>query len=222
MSTDNISSINNLNVGIFTFDTDVHEVYPSPNSCGTEGSLACQAGNNWTTALSDVGTPPTQPNTVDTGIQPYTGSNGGDTDLPNVLTNFANYLTAAGTGASASSPLKVLFLVTDGMADYNDSSGTRLNVAINPSQCDAYKTMGFTVYVLYTPYYPLMNGFYLGNNYSIAEGTGTGSLVYNLEQCASDPVNDFIEADPTDTTSIGNALQVFLKRALNAPARFTL
>jgi Flp pilus assembly protein TadG len=218
----NVSALNNLNVGVFTFDISVNQIYPPPATCGVQGSLVCQAGGDWTTALSDVGTPPTQANTPDSGIQPYTGSNGGDTNLPNVLTSLAaNYLTVAGDGSSPTKPLKVLFLVTDGMADYNNGA-TRLNVAIDPSQCQTYKNMGYTVYVLYTPYYPLMNAFYLSKNYSIAEGTGAGSLVYNLQQCASDPVNDFIEADATDTTSIARALQTFLKRALNAPARFTL
>jgi hypothetical protein len=34
-------------------------------------------------------------------------------------------------------------------------------------------------------------------------------------------VNDYIEADPNDQTSINNALAKFLKRALAAAARFT-
>jgi hypothetical protein len=66
-----------------------------------------------------------------------------------------------------------------------------------------------------------MNGFYLSTNYSIAEGTGAGSLIYNLQQCASDPVNDFIEANPNDAGSIAADLKTFLKRALTSPARFT-
>jgi Flp pilus assembly protein TadG len=224
MQTDNLSAINNLNVGIFTFDVAVHQIYPSPTTCGTPGSLACQAGNSWSTATTLVGAPPTTPNTPDTGIQPYTGSNGADTNLPNVLTSFAStYLTAAGDGSSPASPLKVLFLVTDGMADYGAGSvsSPRVNVAIDPSQCETYKNMGYTVYVLYTPYYPLMNGFYLSTNYSIAEGTGSGSLAYNLQQCSSDPVNDYIQANPADANSIATALQKFLQRALTSPARFT-
>jgi Flp pilus assembly protein TadG len=223
METDNIGAINNLNVGVFTFDQNVEQVYPIPSNCGVQGSLACQAGNQWATALTAVGLPPTEQNTPDTGILPYNNSanSSGDTNLPNVLTTFANYVSPAGNGSLPTSPLKVLFLVTDGMADYTPTGGIRQNVAIDPSQCDTYKDMGFTVYVLYTPYYPLMNGFYLSTNYSIAEGTGAGSLIYNLQQCASDPVNDFIEANPNDAGSIAADLKTFLKRALTSPARFT-
>ncbi len=222
MQTQAITSVNNLNVGIFTFDTAVRAVYPPASSCGATGSVSCQAGHDWTTATSLVGAPPTSANTLDTGIQPYTGGNGGDTDLPNVLTSLAGtYLTAAGNGTSAASPVKVLFIVTDGFADYVDSSGSRVYAAINPTQCQAFKTMGYTVYVVYTPFYPLMNGFYLSTNYSIVEGSGSGSLAYNLQQCASDPVNDYIQADPASTSSISVALQTFLQRASTSAARFT-
>jgi len=35
--------------------------------------------------------------------------------------------------------------------------------------------IGYTMFVLYTPYYPLMNAFYLQNIATIAEGTGSTS-----------------------------------------------
>ena len=230
MQSDNITAINNLNVGIYWFATDVNQVYPSVqpgNPCAPIGgvpnnTLACQAGNQWSTAQNLVGTPPKTPGTADPGIQPFVGPNGADSDMQTSMNDLATkYLTSAGDGSSPSAPLKVLFLVTDGLADYVDSSGNRQNQAINPNWCAAFKNMGYTVYVLYTPYYPLMNAYYLGNIYSIAEGSGSGSLGYNLQQCSSDPNHDYIAANPTDSTSIDTALEAFLKRALTSPARFT-
>jgi hypothetical protein len=241
MEADNLA-INNLNVGVFTLDATLHQWYPNPNTCGTTGSLACQAGNQWSTALADVGAPPTAPNTADTGILPYDGGDAPSTNFPLAmctllgLSNVSNppctstsqsdltssspaVLTAAGDGSSATSPLKVLFLVTDGMADYVNN-GTRLNVAIDPTLCQNFKNEGYAVYVVYTPYYPLMNNFYLTTNKTIAEGTGSTSLQYNLQACATSP-EDYIEANPNDSTSINTALQGFLKRALAAAARFT-
>ena len=226
MQADNISSINNLNVGIFTFADDVTQVYPAPTGLCTHIAgvpntlLACQAGNAWATAQALVGVPPTTKDGADTGIQPYSGGNGADTNIPAAMNHLAaNYLTAAGDGSSATAPLKVLFLVTDGLADYNGSSRTM--GAIDSTLCQTYKSMGYTVYVVYTPYYPLMNPFYIGNITSIAEPLGNSQLSSGLQACSSDPLNDYIAADPSSTTSITAALNTFLKRALTSSARFT-
>jgi Flp pilus assembly protein TadG len=224
MQADNLSAINNLNVGVYWFATSVNQVYPAPTgNCAPAGStpnntLACQAGNDWATALSLVGAPPTTPDTLDTGIQPYTGGNGGDTDMHATLTSLATqYLTAAGDGSSPTSPLKVLFLVTDGL---NDPS-SRVESGVSSADCNLFKNMGYTVYVVFTPYYPLMNPFYLGNDYTLVEGSGSSSLQGSLKACSSDPNYDYLEANPTDASSIQTALDTFLKRALIAAAKFT-
>jgi Flp pilus assembly protein TadG len=234
MQSDNLA-INNLRVGVFTFTNDVTQVYPSPQSgcapvANTGESLACQASNDWPTALSDVGLPPqppTIPDQADSGIKASVitpAENGsGNTNIHQTLTNLAtNYLTPSGDGSSQASPLKVLFLVTDGMADYTPAGGSRVSgAAISPDDCQLFKNMGYAVYVLYTPYYPLTNPFYLTNTKPIAEGTGSNSLIYNMKACSSDPANDFIAASPSDSNSVNVALQKFLKRALAAAARFT-
>ena len=63
MEADNVPAINNLNVGIFTFDTALTQVYPASGV----------AANNWAAAIAAVGGPPTVANGQDTGIQPYPG-----------------------------------------------------------------------------------------------------------------------------------------------------
>lgn len=217
MQQDNISSISNLQVGIFTFAKDLKQVYPGPN-CEV-GTLACAAGNDWTTAQELVGGPPTTPNGPDTGIQPYMGTNGGNSDFHGSMSTLLTYMTAAGSGATATAPRKVLFLVTDGVADVGSQDDPeRTYGAVNPHDCDQFKQLGFTIYVVYTPYYPVMNGFYLQNIKPLVEPTGASTVANDLQACASAP-GDYLAA--SDGPSLDSALQFFLKAAINAPARFT-
>ncbi len=208
MQADNLS-INNLNVGVYWFADILTPVYPTGG--GT--------GNDWAAALAAVGLPPTTANGADTGIQPYVGANGGETDFPTIMNDLAGQLTTAGNGVNASSPRKVLFIVTDGLQD----PASRAMSAFDPSSCTTFKNMGYAIYVLYTPYYSLMNTWYMdGTNPSVAaivqaEPTDQTSIPYNLQQCASAPSN-YIEAN--DSASIAAALQTFLKLALAPPARF--
>ena len=112
----------------------------------------------------------------------------------------------------------MLFIVTDGVEDYKDSGGTRYLQAFDPAYCTTFKTMGYSVYVVYTPYYPLMNDYYLNHLYNIVEGSGSGTVAYNLQQCASS-ADTYIAA--SDGPAIQAALQTFLKRALVSAAKFT-
>jgi Flp pilus assembly protein TadG len=218
MQADNIAALNNLNVGIFTFANSLLRVYPVP-ACGT--TTACESGNDWATAIGLVGAPPTAAKGADTGIQPYGGANGGNSDFHDTMVSLSGtYLTASGDGTTASKPRKVLFIVTDGLVDYTDASGNRTEGGVSAADCALFKSKGYTVYVVYTPYYPVMNGYYYSNIKSLAEPTATGTLASDLEACASDPVNDYVSA--TDQTGLNNALQKFLKSALTQPARFTL
>ena len=233
-------AINNLNVGIFTLPgltggigplAYVTPVYPG---CVTPpyNSVACQAGGNWATATGDVGATPTGANQAEPGIQPALWANAccvnGGTDFTDAMSALSSQmLTASGDGTSAATPVKVLFLVTDGVEDY--TSGTRTLNALNPASCTAFKNLGYTIYVVYTPYYPLMNNYYAANIKSFAEPMATSTLAANLQACSSGAGQSvaanqyYIEANPTDAGSINSALQTFLKRALaESPARFTL
>ena len=217
MQTDNIAALNNLQVGIFTFASALLRVYPLP-ACGT--TTACESGNDWSGAIGLVGAPPTVANGADTGIQPYGGANGGNSDVHDTMVSLSGtYLSKSGDGTSASTPRKVLFIVTDGLVDYTNSFGVRTEGGVNATDCALFKSMGYTVYVVYTPYYPVMNGYYYSNIKGYAEPTATGTLASDLQACASDPVSDYVSA--TDQSGLNNALQKFLKSALTQPARFT-
>ena len=216
MQADNIASLNNLQLGIFTFADTLLRIYPVP-ACGT--SPMCESGNDWSSAIGLVGAPPLRANGPDTGIQPYGGANGGNSDFDDTMASLAaTYLTPSGDGTNALSPRKVLFLVTDGLVDYTSAAGRTIG-GVRAADCALFKTMGYTVYVVYTPYYPVMNGYYISNVKGYAEPITTGTLAADLQACASDPVNDYVSA--TDQTGLNNALQKFLKSALTQPARFT-
>jgi Flp pilus assembly protein TadG len=235
MNGDNLA-FNNLNVGVFTFSSPtnldntatVSEVYPEGcNSGGGANPITCEAGSNYAAAIADVGLPPTYPATNDTGIQPAVGGLGlggtsnDDTDFPDSMTSLSTkYLpTNSGSGVTASSPKKVLFIISDGMEDYL-LGYEKERAAFDYSYCNLFKNKGYTIYVIYTPYYPLMDDFYLTYLIPTAEGSSTtpGSLSYNLQACASSP-SDYISA--ASTTDLQNALNNFLKAALTAAARFS-
>jgi Flp pilus assembly protein TadG len=208
MQGDNLP-INNLAVGIFTFANTLTQVYPTAGT-GT-------AGYNWSAAIAAVGGPPKVANGPDTGIQPDASSDQANTDFPDTMTQLSTLLTASGDGSTPATPRKVLFIVTDGLQDYNAVTG-RVMSQVNPAYCQNFKNMGYTVYVVYTPYYPLQNYFYLQSLTPIAEPTATSLLATSLQACASTP-SDYIAA--SDANSLTTALEGFLKAALSSPARFS-
>jgi Flp pilus assembly protein TadG len=214
MKGDNISTLSNLQVGIFTFADVLTKIYPT-SICAQPD---CSAGNDWDTATALVGAPPTIPGGLDSGIQPYCCADQGVTDTHGTMTSLAAQLPQSGDGTQPTTPRRVLFIVSDGMDDWPPVGG-RVEKALSPADCALFKNMGYTVYVVYTPYVPLMNSFYLTNLYPIVETTGSNSLAVNLQSCASSPT-DYIAASSGD--QLNAALQTFLKAALNSPARFTM
>jgi len=231
MQQDNVSTINNLSVGIYTFNSTVTQIYPT--GC-TPGAAGCEAGTNFSAAEAAVGLPPTYPSVTDTGIQPVTGGligNNDDTAFPEAMNSLAStYVTTAvgNTGATAATPQKVLIIVTDGFQDdpYSPEYGTSAERrAFDPSYCQQFKNMGYQVYVVYTPYYPIPHNSYMANNWAnIVQSIGTSSIPYNLQACSSQSSypsgNYFISA--LNQTDLNSALLGFLKQALNSPARFSL
>jgi hypothetical protein len=222
MKNNNNAALNNLSVGIYTFNTTLNPIYPG-SGC-TPQAFGCEAGSNWTTAINAVGLPPQTAGVyTDTGIQPPVAATTGDndnTEVEEAMNNLAtNYVTAAGDGSAATKPRKVLMLITDGFED--DPTGTGYNglrQAMPSSACTPFKTMGYTVYVIYTPYYPLMHTWYLQNGISVVEGSGPGTITSNLQACSSNPDTDFVVA--SDQSSLDNALITFFTEALNTPATF--
>jgi hypothetical protein len=167
--------------------------------------------------MAAVGKPPTEANQAEEGFQPsYQPMTIPDTHFNAVMTQLSSKVTRAGDGSTAQTPRKVLIIVTDGVEE--DATDIQESV-MDSTKCTLFKDMGYTVYVLYTTYYPLMHISYLDSKlYTILNSGGPQSVVGALQACASSS-EDFIEArNPAD---INAALQTFLSSALTTPARFT-
>jgi hypothetical protein len=142
-------------------------------------------------------------------------TNDGDTDFTTSADNLAQAIQPAGNGSSAAAALKNLFIVTDGMQDTpkKRAMGPMTN-ALNETTCQNFKNKGVNVFVLYTPYLPLPNPYYLSNDRQYAEPTvpgGTSPILAALQACASSPANFFQASDPA---AINAAMQQMLKAAL--------
>ncbi len=258
MQADNIPSYNNLSVGIYTFDTQVTQYYPgtpgTPLSevvCANPGPT-CEAGINFTAAEKAVGCPPyggpcpfsSGDGLTDTGVQPIVGVipppkskvDNDNTAFPEDMNQLGKFLTPSGNGLTRSTPQKELILVTDGFED--DPNGD-VRQAFEYKYCTQFKNAGYSVYVLYTPYYPVVHYSYLApdtnlnseNWQDITQGLGdpTLTIAYNLQHCSSQYNADGTQNTDGNTyyisaanqSDITNALLTFLKEALMSPARFT-
>jgi Flp pilus assembly protein TadG len=223
------AGVSNLSVGVYTFNSGVQQVYPSGCTPQTTG---CEAGTDFTAAEAAVGLPPTPPAVKDTGIQPIlagkglNGQNNDDTAFPEDMNALAStYITAAGDGTTAATPRKVLILVTDGFQDDPNLAGTAgERQAFNSTYCQQFKNLGYQIYVVFTPYYPVPHFDYLISNWApIVQGTGPTSITANLQACSSqssDPNGTYYIA-ASDEKDIKSALLTFLQQALKSPARYT-
>ena len=108
------------------------------------------------------------------------------------ITKMNATIPASGTGVTAASPIRFLFLVTDGVEDTSGSitnqssgfqlSGTRFIGPLSPSTCNALKNNNVRIGIVYTQYLPLYtNDFY--NSYVKPFKSKIGPM---LKACASD------------------------------------
>jgi len=135
----------------------------------------------------------------------------GDSDFVDQLTQFNSVLPSNGSGASATSPLNYVFMITDGLNDIYGSScvAQHCTAAFSPSYCTSLKAKA-TVGVIYTTYLPIYNnndptqGYHPAYQY-LAEPY-VGQIPTNLASCATSS-GYYIQANdgPSITSSI-NAL----------------
>jgi Flp pilus assembly protein TadG len=231
-----------LGIGLYTFNSSFQPLYP----CTTTTGCSTQFGTNLATAYSDLAI---CSGTQTTGcLLPPITSDSPNTDIADSFSQAATFLAGtAGTGASQSKAIKNLFIITDGISDWPSGSAAQVvgpidQLVVNP--CQQLKNQGFSVYVLYTPYYPLPTWTYsLGVNGASPVGTYPGGYTlqnfvtmansttfadYNanystdtpvmaaLRACASDPAYFYTATNQADITA---ALNAMLSSALNASAR---
>ena len=192
---------NQFSVGLYQFTSKLQQVYPASGS-----------GE----ATTDL--PGAQSIAMNLKNSPNLSSNNGNTNFPAAMNSLNKIVSAAGNGLSASSPLKNLFIVTDGMDNYSGISTGPMTSTTNEQTCAMFWQKGFSVYVLYTPYSPLPNGFYIKYDKSYAEPTSSSLNVAALQACARYPSHFFQASDPT---AINTAMQSMLATALNTPGRLS-
>ncbi len=114
------------------------------------------------------------------------------TDFERAITKMNSVIPTSGTGNTASSPIRFLFFVTDGVEDTagsvtNQSAGfqyqsNRFIGPFSPSMCNTLKNNNVRIGIIYTQYLPIYdNDFY--NSYVKPYETKIGPA---LKACASD------------------------------------
>lgn len=224
------SDPNQFTVGVYQFNappynqsvgnvlTGLSQVYPNSVAVSPNNPPAQEAGPISTTAENDT-----------KNVQPPLTDDQPDTNFEYAMSLLSSFVKPAGTGDTAGTAQKDLFIVTDGMDDYYDLiTGQRVQGQINnvpgaPNYCDALKKQGFSIYVVYTKYYPLPNPYYLSNDATKAEpppGSPPGTyspIEAAMEACSSGP--DYFL--PADGGEVGPALQTLLQKALGSPGRLS-
>ncbi|MGA7788000.1 MAG: TadE/TadG family type IV pilus assembly protein [Xanthobacteraceae bacterium] len=222
LSTANSSEVvtNQFQVGLYPFIRYLYSYFPlTTNLTGTgSGTISDSAS--------------TLANLLDTGVNTNLGSGG--THFENALSSMNTLISSVGTGASSSSPLPYVFIVTDGSQDYQTQSGggwSSQNWSANASvpyqnsatiippntvtttdYCTRMKNRGITVAVLYIPYETISpsNASFASNEDGYANAN-IANIPTALQTCAS-PNFYFTANTPTD---INNALIEMFEQAVS-------
>jgi Flp pilus assembly protein TadG len=136
-----------------------------------------------------------------------------------IMNSLNTTIPSPGNGAWSTTPQKVLFLVSDGVADEVNKTtctrpltGTRCQQPMNPALCQQLKSRGIKIAVLYTTYLPLpTNSWY---NTWIAPFSST--IGTNMQSCATPGL--YFEVSPTQ--GISDAMTALFQLSI-ASARLT-
>ncbi len=144
-----------------------------------------------------------------------------DTPFTAIFPAMNNEISTPGDG-STGSPLKVLFFVSDGVADESNSaclkpraSGNRCQSPINPALCTTLKNRGVRIAVLYTTYLQLpTNSWYMTWIDPFNKGpfgpSPNSEIAQNMQACASDGL--YFEVSPTQ--GIAEAMKKLFDKAV--------
>lgn len=159
-------------------------------------------------------------NNIDLMTIPNQGYNNDQcTDFNGTLSAVNLTIATPGDGSTAATPQKVLFFVSDGVADAyypttctKPTTGGRCQEPINTATCTAIKARGVRIAVLYTTYLPLpTNGWY--NSWI---KPFQSEIATRMQACASPGL--YFEVSPTQ--GISEAMTALFQKAV-ATARLT-
>lgn len=142
------------------------------------------------------------------------------TDFTSALRDMDRVIDAPGDGLQASLPQKVLYLVSDGLADFAKADqcngtrvkGTRCQEPIDPRQCETLKQRGIKIAVLYTTYLPLPDD----GHYNSTIAPWAWKIAPSMQQCASP--NLYFEVTPSQ--GLAEAMKALFDQVV-ANARLT-
>jgi Flp pilus assembly protein TadG len=138
------------------------------------------------------------------------------TNFTQAIENLGEKMGTPGDGSTASTPEKIVFFVSDGVANYMNrtscmrpTNNNRCMEPINLNSCKALKDKGYRVAVLYTTYLPLpTNNFY--RNWIAAFQP---SLPTVMSDCASPGL--YFEVSPSE--GIEEAMSALFMKIINTP-----
>lgn len=160
-----------------------------------------------------------------------------DTNFDDVFPDINNEISTPGDGTKSSSPLKILFFVSDGVADaaniscsqpttagqdpQTNKQYTRCQEPLNVSLCTTMKNRGIKIAVLYTTYLALpTNAWYMSWIDPFNKGPygpfPNSQIAANMQSCASPGF--YFEVSPTD--GISEAMNVLFQKVVQS-ARLT-
>ncbi len=200
---------NQFRVGLYPFIRYLYSYFPLTTNLTATGSGSI---NDAATKLATL---------LDTGVNSNLGSGG--THFENAFPSMNTTISSVGTGASSSSTLPYVFLVTDGSQDcqYQSGGGWGGNAGCTPnynsattidsSLCTTLKNRGITIAVLYIPYETIQNPTTFAGSEDIYANDNIPNIPAALQACASP--NFYFTADtPTD---INNALITMFEQAVS-------
>ncbi|HEY4981590.1 MAG TPA: hypothetical protein VII24_06540 [Pseudolabrys sp.] len=160
-----------------------------------------------------------------------------DTNFDDVFPDINNEISTPGDDSKSSSPLKILFFVSDGVADaaniscsqpttagqdpQTNKQYTRCQEPLNVSLCTTMKNRGIKIAVLYTTYLALpTNAWYMSWIDPFNKGpygpSPNSQIAANMQSCASPGF--YFEVSPTD--GISEAMNVLFQKVVQS-ARLT-
>jgi hypothetical protein len=173
------------------------------------------------TLTSSLSSAKAQASSIDLMTIPYQGYNNDQcTNSDSALSALNTAITTPGNGSTSAQPQKLLFFVTDGVADASNAGscskpltgGTRCQEPMDVSFCTTLKNRGVKIAVLYTTYLPLpTNAWY--NTWIAPFQAQLGS---NMQSCASPGL--YFEVSPTQ--GISEAMTALFQKAVGQ-ARLT-
>ena len=217
---------NQFQVGLFPFIQNLcYSSANSSNSCSV-GLTTSLTGSTITTFAQQLA------NLLDTGANSTLGSGG--THFENALSTMNSKITSIGTGSSSTNALPYVFIVTDGSQDYqtqwnggwgsqnwtanstvpyqNSATVIPPNSEDTTDYCQAMKTRGITVAVLYIPYATIVNpNASFASNEDGYANNNIANIPTALQNCAS-PNFFYTASTPAD---IQSALVTMFEQAVS-------